>query len=266
MIVSMPRPLPCALAIGGLDPGGGAGIAADLRAFAAAGVFGCAVVAVMTVQSTSGLRSATAVPASRVLAQAREVMRHQDIRAIKIGALGSASNVRRVGDWLAIHRDVPAIVDTPMIPTRGGARLLAERAVDAVRRSLVPRAALVTVNIAEAEALLGTRVTSLADARRAAIALVRMGAQAALVKGGHLVVGANATDVLAVGDVVLELRAKRLKLPPVHGAGCTLASLIAGRVAARGWSIDAVKWAKRAHHRALSNVRDVGGDLRVILF
>src|SRR5271170_7842901 len=95
----------CALAIGGLDPGGGAGLAADLRGIGAAGAFGCGVVAVVTVQSTSGLRSMIALGAKDVLAQAREVMRHQRVRAFKTGALGSEANVRAVGELLASHKE-----------------------------------------------------------------------------------------------------------------------------------------------------------------
>jgi hydroxymethylpyrimidine/phosphomethylpyrimidine kinase len=134
---------------------------------------------------------------------------------------------------------------------------------------LLPRATLITANIPEAEMILKMRVTSVSDAHDAALGLVRLGAHAALVKGGHLG-GADATDVLAVGSDVLELRAKRLRMRPVHGGGCTLASLIAGRIAAVDDASDegivrAVKWAKRTHHATLQKSRDVGGDLRVLI-
>ena len=269
----------CALSIGGLDPGGGAGLAADLRAMGAAGAFGCGVIAVVTVQSTSGLRSIVGIPAKDVLAQAREVMRHQRVRAIKTGALGSEANVRAVGELLAKHRDVPAIVDPVMTPSRGRGRLLAEGAVAAVRTALVPRAALVMANVPEAEALTGKRVTSVSEAHDAALALCRLGARAAMVKGGHMV-GAQATDVLVIrrddGEAaeVIEMRAKRLRLPPIHGGGCTFAALVTGRIAvdAREYAeastaivLDALKWAKRAHHRMLGMARDVGGEMRVLV-
>jgi hydroxymethylpyrimidine kinase/phosphomethylpyrimidine kinase len=260
--------LSCALAIGGLDPGGGAGVIADLRAFAAAGAFGCAVVSVMTVQSTRRLVSARAVSSREIVAQVREVMNVQRVRAIKVGALGSRANVRAVGELLAWARarGVPAVVDTPMLPTRGRARLLADGAVRAVRDTLVPEAAVVTVNVAEAEALTGLRVATVTDAHDAAVALCRLGARAALVKGGHLG-GSSAIDVLAIGGEAIELRAKRLTLPASHGTGCTLASLIAGRIATKGADVVlAVRWAKRVHHRALSRTRDVGGAMRVVAF
>ncbi|MGD0526971.1 MAG: bifunctional hydroxymethylpyrimidine kinase/phosphomethylpyrimidine kinase [Polyangiaceae bacterium] len=272
---------PCALAIGGLDPGGGAGIAADLRAFAAAGVFGCAAIAVVTVQSTDGLRSVRALAPREVVAQAGEVLRHQRVLAVKIGALGSEANVRAVARLLGRLPDAHVVVDTPMLPTRGRARLLSERAVAALRGELLPRATLVTVNADEAGALVGEPVRTVGEAHDAARALLATGARAVLVKGGHVGPphGASAIDVLALGDEVVELRARRLTVGAVHGTGCTLASLIAGRLAARaprgarGPSpvdaeelVAAIRWAKRVHHAALARAADVGGRMRVLLF
>jgi hydroxymethylpyrimidine/phosphomethylpyrimidine kinase len=262
----------CALAIGGLDPGGGAGLAADLRAFTAAGVFGCAAVAVVTVQSTAGMRSARAIPARELVAQAEEVLRHQRVRAIKVGALGSEENVRAIARLLTRHQDVPAVVDTPILPTRGRSRLLASRALAALRRLLVPRATLLTVNLDEARALLGKPVRTLGEAHDAARALASAGPRAVLVKGGHLD-GASAIDVLSLGGEVVELRARRLSVASVHGTGCTLASLIAGRIARRTGGrlgrdelIAAIRWAKRAHHAALAKAVNVGTGMRVLIF
>jgi hydroxymethylpyrimidine/phosphomethylpyrimidine kinase len=256
----------CALAIGGLDPGGGAGLAADLRAFAAAGAFGCAAAALYTIQSTAGLVRVVALPAREVTAQAREVLANQDVRAVKVGALGSAQNVRAVASLLRARPRLPAIVDTPMLPSRGRrtARLLDAGAVDAVREALVPLATLVTVNAAEAAVLVGVTVESTGDAHDAALAICRLGARAALVKGGH-VDGAQAIDVLAeAGGRALELRARRLA-SGAHGTGCTLASLIAGRIAARGDGVvEATKWAKRVHHAALSRAARIGRGAAVI--
>ncbi|HEY8088211.1 MAG TPA: bifunctional hydroxymethylpyrimidine kinase/phosphomethylpyrimidine kinase [Polyangiaceae bacterium] len=267
--------LPCALAIGGLDPGGGAGIGADLRAFEAAGAFGCAAVALLTVQSTAGLQAVQALGArerTSVVAQAREVLRHQRVRAIKVGALGSVANVLAVARLLARHPEVPAVIDTPIAPTRGLPRLLPRQAVRALME-LLPKATLVTVNVAEAQALCGQRVRTVGEAHDVALALVAAGARAALVKGGHLE-GASATDVLAVGDEVMELRARRLTIGAVHGTGCALASLIAGRLAVRTMRgppddrtlVEAVRWAKRTHHAALERAVDVGGPMRVLVF
>jgi hydroxymethylpyrimidine/phosphomethylpyrimidine kinase len=260
------REMACVLLVGGLDPGGGAGVLADARAVARAGAFGCAAIAVLTVQSTSGMRSATPISSRQLIAECREVAKHQRVRAIKVGALGSADNVKAVGDFLAIHRDVPSVVDTPMVPTRGRARLLEERAVRALRERIVPRATLLTVNAREAEVLTGRRVTTVAEARDAAEAMLDLGANAVLVKGGHLG-GPRAIDVFATSDGVLTLAAPRLRVKPFHGGGCALASLIAGRLAAADDAFDlepAVRWAKRAHHAALAKATDVGGELRVL--
>jgi hydroxymethylpyrimidine/phosphomethylpyrimidine kinase len=266
---------PCALSIGGLDPGGGAGLAADLRAFATAGVFGCAAIAVVTVQSTAGLRSVRALPAREVVAQAGEVLRHQRVRAVKIGALGSEANVRAVARLLGRHPGVPVVVDTPMLPTRGNARLLSAHAVAALRDELLPRATLVTVNADEAHALVGEPVRTVGEAHDAARALVKAGARAALVKGGHLgpASGSSAIDVLAIGGEVVEVRARRLVTGAVHGTGCTLASLIAGRLAASGGArlhaeglVAAIRWAKRVHHASLARAVNVGRGMRVLMF
>jgi hydroxymethylpyrimidine/phosphomethylpyrimidine kinase len=292
--------LHCALAVGGLDPGGGAGVLADLRAFAAAGVFGCAAIAVVTVQSTAGLRSARALSAREVVAQAEEVLRHQDVRAVKVGALGSRDNVRAVARLLGRHAFLPAVVDTPIRPSRGRSRLTQANALAAVKHELLPRATLLTVNLDEAAALLGLReargprkrrdepVRTVGEAHDAARALVAMGARAVLIKGGHRE-GPSAIDVLAIDGEVTELRAKKLPLADAHGTGCTLASLIAGRLAfgaAKGTAggasgqrartpaeslpaatlLAAVRWAKREHHAALARAARVGSGMAVLTF
>jgi hydroxymethylpyrimidine/phosphomethylpyrimidine kinase len=212
------------------------------------------------------------MPARWISAQAAEVLDHQRVRAVKLGALGDAANVRAVARILALRPDLPLVLDVPLRATRGRGSLLARDAVATLRRELLPRANLVTVNTLEAEALTGVPVASAADARGAARALVAAGAQAALVKGGHLE-GARATDVLAVGQQVLELHARRLPGPGAHGTGCTLASLVAGRLALRDGAglsaatlVEAVRWAKRAHHAALSRATAVGGAQDVLVF
>jgi hydroxymethylpyrimidine/phosphomethylpyrimidine kinase len=265
------RSIPCALAIGGLDPGGGAGILADLRAFSVAGAFGCAAVTLVTVQSTAGMRRARALPSSEIVAQAEEVLAHQRVRSLKVGALGSDANVRAVARLLARHAEVPVVIDTPMRPTRGRDRLLAVNALSALRKDLLPRATLATVNLAEAEALLGAPVRTVADARDAAHDLARAGPRAVLVKGGHME-GPMAVDVLAIDGAIVLFRARRLALPSMHGTGCTFASLVAGRLAharagrvGRDVLVNAVRWAKRAHHRALARAANVGDGGHVVV-
>jgi hydroxymethylpyrimidine/phosphomethylpyrimidine kinase len=180
--------------------------------------------------------------------------------------------VLAVARLLARHPGVPAVIDTPIAPTRGRLRLLPPRAVGALG-DLLAKATLVTANVAEAQALCGQRVRTVGEAHDAARALVAAGARAALVKGGHLE-GASATDVLAVGDEVMELRATRLAVGAVHGTGCTFAALVAGRLAVRTTRgtlddrtlVEAVRWAKRTHHAALERAVDVGGPMRVLVF
>jgi len=266
--------LPCALAIGGLDPGGGAGVIADLRAFAAAGAFGCAAVALTTVQSTAGVRSVRHVAPRDVVSQAEEVLRSQRVRVVKIGALGNRQNVLAIARLLARHAGVPVVVDTPMRPTRGRPRLLAGDALAAIRRELLPRATVVTVNLREARALIGVEVRTVGEAHDAARLLSDTGARAVLVKGGHMA-GPRAIDVLALEGEIIELGASRLDIGPTHGTGCTFASLIAGRLAAldsgrqgvgRDDLVVAIRWAKRVHHAALARAVDVGRGMRALVF
>ena len=242
------------LAIGGLDPGGGAGILADARAIERAGAFACVVATVQTVQSTRGLERVVPVDSRLWIEQARVVLRDQRVRAIKTGALGTAANVRAVAKLVG---KIPLVVDPVMLPTKGRAKLLNDDALDAMRRELLPRATLVTANVAEAEALTGLRVGSVFDACVAGKALVKAGARAALVKGGHLD-GPNATDVLVTRKTTLTLSLRRFRTKKkLHGAGCTLASLIAGRLALGDDVFAAVRFAKRIHHRAIANAADV---------
>lgn len=246
------RALPCALSIAGLDPSGGAGLFADLRAFREASVWGCGAVAVMTVQSTAGLRASTPVATPDLVAQIRELFAHQNIRAVKIGALGSLSNVRGVTRFLAKHgARVPVVIDPVVRATRGasGAPLLEARAAAALLE-MARAATLITPNAVEAALFTGRPVRDVNDAEIAARELVDRGARAALVKGGHLVPAkGDVIDVLVVGSRVFHLRSPRARIAP-HGTGCTLASLVAGRLAGSTRIDDAaivasVRWAKR---------------------
>jgi hydroxymethylpyrimidine kinase/phosphomethylpyrimidine kinase len=259
----------CALIIAGLDPSAGAGIAADLRMVKTVGVWGCAVIALITVQSTAGLVAAVPVDPELVLAQAREVLSHQRVSVIKTGALGSAENVRAVAQLLREHPHLPVVVDPVMVATRapGGARLLDTEALDAMRQCM-KLATLITPNMDEAEALLETRITDAAGLVRAARQLVRAGARAALVKGGHLNDG-PAIDVLAIGHRAVKLIAPRISIPPFHGGGCSLAALIAGQLAKTGAESDddilqAVRRARRRLRQAMRRATDIGDGLLVL--
>lgn len=265
-----------ALTVAGLDPSGGAGITADLRGFRAAGVWGASVCAVLTVQSTKGLVEAHAVPAQVVRASAVQCLVDLDVRAMKSGALGSEENVRAVAELFAECRQIPSIVDPVMAPTRAlaaGARLDGSASNDAVW-ALVRAATLVTPNADEASALLGRTIRTEEEARAAAEDLVRAGARAVLLKGGHIDSGDRAIDWLATPRAVVPIARKRRASPPLHGTGCTLSALIAGRLAARAGKaakavpddelLAAIRWARSALDRALRTPLAIGGGARVL--
>ncbi len=262
---------PCALSVAGLDPSGGAGFLADLKGFHAAGAWGCAVAAVLTVQSTAGLASVHPVEVSLVRAQAERIFQHQLVRAWKTGALGSTDNVELAFALASQHSEIPLVVDPVIVATRtdAGARLLDERALAALGR-LMTRATLVTPNLDEAEALLGEHVRSVEEARAAAEALIAMGAQAVLVKGGHLA-GPTAVDVLATPSVTRLIEAPRVALAgDFHGGGCTLSALITGRLALLEGKPGAealeaaVRWSKERLTAAIEASVTVGEGLRVL--
>ena len=263
-----------ALTIAGLDPSGGAGLSADLRAFRAAGVWGASVCAVLTVQSTKGLAEAHAVPAKVVRASAVACLVDMDVRAMKSGALGSEENVRAVAELFAECKEIPSIVDPVMAPTRAttaGARLDGNASDDALW-SLVKAATLITPNADEASALLGRTVRTEAEARAAAEDLVRAGARAALLKGGHVDGGAQAIDWLATKEGVTPIARRRIATPALHGTGCALSALIAGKIASRSRRgipsdeelLAAIRWARGALDRALRAPIAVGGGGRVL--
>lgn len=259
----------CVLIVAGLDPSGGAGLAADLRACTAAGAWGCPVCATLTVQSTAGLVSASPIEPAYVLEQAREVAMHDNVKAIKTGALGSVANVQAALQLVRELSPLPAVVDPVMVASRAadGTRLLDSEAREAMRE-LVAHATVVTPNVDEAQELLGCEIVDDHDLEEAARQLVRLGAKAALVKGGHLR-GSLATDVLVVGDRAWHMNAPRHQGPEFHGGGCTLASLIAGRLAlveviGAEAIVDAVRVAKRRLTKAIQEATSIGEGLRVL--
>lgn len=269
-----PRPR-SALTVAGLDPSGGAGLAADLRGFAAAGVWGCAVCAALTVQSTRGVRAVHPVEPRLLAAQVGELLGDVRVSAVKTGALGSAANIRQMIRLAGVYPSIPLVVDPVMVPSRArGARHRLDGGAGALAamRALVRRATLVTPNLDEAAALLGAELVTAAEARAAAAALVRAGARAALVKGGHGS-GAESVDWLATPARVVRIAGPRRRGPAIHGTGCALAALIAGHLAARAHrrapSDDelaaAARWARRRLDAALIQPHRIGNGLAVAL-
>ena len=216
------------LIIAGSDSGGGAGIQADIKAVTAMGGYAATAITAITVQNTLGVQGVHPLPLDLIEAQARAVLDDIGADAIKTGMLGSVEGGERVAAILD-SADAPAVGDPVMI-AKGGHPLLAEAAVEAVRTLMVPRAALLTPNAPEAEALTGLTVGDLEGQRRAGEALLAMGAKAVLMKGGH-VPGDTVIDLLLTptGETVLE--GERVDTRHTHGTGCTLASACAAGLA-----------------------------------
>ena len=216
------------LIIAGSDSGGGAGVQADIKAVTMMGGFAATAITALTIQNTLGVHGVHPVPLDVIAAQADAVLDDIGTDAVKTGMLGSVEVVRCVADILD-RAGAPAVVDPVMI-AKGGASLLAEDAVAAVRDLMVPRAALLTPNAPEAEALTGIAVADLDGQRRAGEALLRLGAGAVLMKGGH-VPGETVVDLLMTpgGETLLE--GPRIETRHTHGTGCTLASACAAGIA-----------------------------------
>ena len=216
------------LIIAGSDSGGGAGIQADIKTVSMLGGYAATAVTAITVQDTLGVTGVHPIPLDIIEAQARAVLDDIGADAIKTGMLGTAEVVERVAAILDTS-GAPAVIDPVMI-AKGGASLLAQTAIGAVRSLLVPRAALLTPNAPEAEALTGVVVQDLDDQYRAGEALLELGAQAVLVKGGHIR-GEMVIDLLLTPDGGLRLEGPRIETRNTHGTGCTLASACAAGLA-----------------------------------
>jgi hydroxymethylpyrimidine/phosphomethylpyrimidine kinase len=224
--VTRGRVLVCA----GSDSGGGAGIQADLKAVTCLGGFAMTALTALTAQDTRGVHGVHAVPADFVRLQIRVVLEDLGADAVKTGMLATSGIIDAVADELdALAPRVPRVVD-PVMVAKGGDRLLAEDAVDALRRRLVAGAAVVTPNLPEAEVLCGRPVRTLDDMRGAGRAILALGAHAALVKGGHME-GAELTDLLVSRDGEEVFRSARIDTRHTHGTGCTLASAVAAGLA-----------------------------------
>lgn len=217
-----------ALTIAGSDSGGGAGIQADLKAFAAHGVHGLSAIAALTAQHTRGVTAVHVPPVEFLRAQIDACFDDFDIYAVKLGMLANAEVIHAVADALETHRPHHVVLDPVMVAT-SGAKLLEDEALDAMRTRLIPLASILTPNIPEAELLTGMRIV---DADAAAVALEglrALGSRAVLLKGGHLDEGATVIDRYDDGVAEAEFEHARLDVEG-HGTGCTLASAIAANL------------------------------------
>ena len=219
---------PCALTIAGSDSGGGAGIQADLRTFAAFGVHGLSAIAALTAQHTRGVTAVHVPPIEFLRAQIDACFDDFRIGAVKLGMLANADVIHAVADALEFHAPAIVVLDPVMVAT-SGAKLLEDDALHALRTRLLPMATVLTPNIPEAELLLGHRIKNADAADNAAHALLALGASAVLLKGAHLQEGNVVVDRYRDAAMDAEFKHDRLPLEG-HGTGCTLASAIAANL------------------------------------
>jgi len=218
-----------ALTIAGSDSGGGAGIQADLKTFAAHGVFGTSAITAVTAQNTRGVVCWQALPADLVIAQIEAVADDLGADAVKIGMLGNAAIVEAVAATIQAL-DLPQVVLDPVMVAKGGDRLLEDDAVAAMRSELLSTAHVITPNVPEAEVLAGMSIRSIGDMKEAGQRILRSGPRVVLVKGGHLE-GPDSVDVACMESGVFEVRRPRIISQHTHGTGCTLSAAIAANLA-----------------------------------
>jgi hydroxymethylpyrimidine/phosphomethylpyrimidine kinase len=249
-------PRPRALSIAGSDSGGGAGIQADLKTFSALGVFGMTAITAVTVQNTKGVSSFEELPPHTVAEQIHAVAGDIGVDAAKTGMLASAPIVEAVAEAVE-ETHLPNLVVDPVFVSKHGHPLLADDAVDTLRRLILPLATLVTPNLPEAAGLAGIEVRSSDDMRRAANAILGLGPRAVLVKGGHLE-GNRATDLFADGTIEEWIDAERIDTPHTHGTGCTLSSAITAYLARGAPLPEAVRAGKAFVTEAIRHALPLG--------
>ena len=219
-----------ALTIAGSDSSGGAGIQADLKTFAALDVYGACVITALTAQNTQGVRGIHDVPPDFIRAQIDAVFFDLDVAAVKIGMLSQIASIEAVAQGLAAHRARNIVLDPVMVATSGD-RLIAPKAVEALRKNLVPRSLVVTPNLPEAAVLVGASVArNVREMEVQAREILALGARNVLIKGGHGT-GDESVDLLVGEGDVVRLSEKRIATTSLHGTGCTLSSAIAAGLA-----------------------------------
>ena len=241
------------LSIAGSDSGGGAGIQADLKAFARCGVHGMTAITAITAQNTVGVLAVHPLPPQAILDQVRAVSEDIGVDAVKIGMLGDQETIAAVDRALDLLGDVPVVLD-PVMVAESGARLLDEEAVQALRDRLVPRATVVTPNLAEAAALTGRGAGE--DPGQLARAVHALGPGAVVVTGGHR---DDATDIFFDGGQLEEIAGERQRDGAAHGSGCTHSSTLAVALAAGADPLEAARLAKQVAEAAVRDgLRDLG--------
>ncbi|MCF7520851.1 bifunctional hydroxymethylpyrimidine kinase/phosphomethylpyrimidine kinase [Neisseria sp. ZJ106] len=248
-----------ALTIAGSDSGGGAGIQADLKTFQMCGVFGTSVLTAVTAQNTTGVSAVQMLTTDIVQAQIQAVREDFQIRAFKIGMLGTAEIIECVASALA-DKPFGIMVLDPVMIAKGGAPLLQDSAVSAMKRHLLPLADILTPNLPEAEALTGMAIRTRSDVERAGRLLQEAGAKNVVIKGGHLdnSQSRQCTDWLFLQNDIIELAAERYPTQHTHGTGCTFSACVAAEAAKGADTATAVQTAKRFITAAISHPLNIG--------
>jgi hydroxymethylpyrimidine/phosphomethylpyrimidine kinase len=247
--------IPVGLTIAGSDSGGGAGIQADLKTLAALGVHGTSAITAITAQNTVTVTDIFELSPSLVTAQIAAVVDDIGVDAAKTGMLFSSDIVAAVAGAIKRH-DIRNLVVDPVMVAKGGARLLRDDAVEALRTQLLPLAAIVTPNLPEAEVLLGRAIRTLDERRQAARDLVMLGARAAVVKGGHA--DGDVTDVYWDGTRLVELKAESVATGNTHGSGCVFSAAITAALAKGREPLAAVREAKEFITGAIEGSLELG--------
>jgi hydroxymethylpyrimidine/phosphomethylpyrimidine kinase len=237
--------VPCALSIAGSDSGGGAGIQADLKAFARCGVHGATAITAITVQNTVEVRRVYPLPPQAIVEQVAVVAEDIGVDVVKIGMLGSVETIEAVAEALVHTGDAPVVID-PVMVAESGSRLLDEDAVEALREILLPRAAVVTPNVPEARVLSGRGEE--ASSEQLARAIQALGPAAVVVTGGHR---EQAVDVFFDGQELVEIPGERYPDGAAHGSGCTHSSALAAHLALGFTPLEAARRAKEIASEAV---------------
>ena len=244
------------LTIAGSDSSGGAGIQADLKTFAAHGVFGMSVITAVTAQNTCGVTLVQDMTPDMITAQIDAVFSDIRVDGVKVGMVSRSESICAIAEGLKKWKP-PVVVIDPVMISKSGYPLLQPAACDTLIRELLPLATLLTPNLPEAEAICGFSIKKEGDMEKAATAILSMGAKAVLVKGGHLE-GRKADDFLSDGKEGIWLSGERIKTEHTHGTGCTLSSAIASNLA-KGYSLtEAVQQAKDYISGALAAMLELG--------
>lgn len=245
---------PILLTIAGFDPSCGAGIAADLKTFAAHGCYGVAAITSVTVQNTQTVEAVHNTPSAELREQLEVLVKDGDIAAVKIGMLGNRGNAAVVAEFLDTHTFAHVVHD-PVMKSSSDCELLDSAGVKYVATELLKRSSVITPNIPEAEILTGITIKEVADMEAAARKLVEMGAKAVIVKGGHM---EKAIDVVFDGKEMQQLSGDKVKLENTHGTGCTFASALTAQLAAGRGLVEAATLAKAYVMKAIEKAYPVG--------